>query len=666
MPFNGIGTALLAQRGALLPWGPVCLGIGIGIYFQLPTEPTSTVQILLLATAICATFAAMRTSPAISPLFWAMALIAFGSLWAGVRSHWVAAPVLQYRYYGPVEGRVTAIDRSSSDALRLTLDRVVLSRHSPGKTPARIRVALHGEQNGYRPAPGDTVILTAHLLPPSGPAEPGGFDFQRHAWFQRIGAVGYTRTAVLLLQPRRAGLPIVAARIAFSVRVQAVLPDESGAFAAAVMTGDRSAMGQSTLQALRRSNLAHLLAISGLHMGLVAGFVFALIRMILALIPGAGLRIAVKKIAALAALTVAAGYLILSGGNVATERAFVMVAVFLLAIVFDHRALSLRAVAVAAVVVLLLRPESLLSPGFQMSFAATTALVSVFSFLRDSGWLAGRTLFQRVFAMFLSSAVAGAATAPFAAAHFNQIAVLGLPANLLSVPLMGILVIPAAVLATLLMPFGAEVPVMWLMGLGLRWILTVARFVSEQDGAVRMVQSPDWRVLPVFALAALVVMLWRGRGRWVGTMTMIIALILWRQSERPDLLIAEDGALVGMMTTKGRAMSKENGSGFVAAIWLENDGDPAPQIKAAHRWPEQKSVVQVVSGKKAAAGATCNKGEWLIGNNDIAQNLPCRVFDPTRLRATGSVAVYFSDTGPRIVTARQLAGDRPWTSFQSQ
>ena len=665
-PFNRIGTALLAQRGALFPWAPVFFGIGIGIYFYLPAEPSWTARCLLLGGAICTAIVAMRTGPAVSPLIWAVSLIVCGVVWAGARSNWVAAPVLQYRYYGPVEGTVITIDRSSSDAVRLTLDQVVLSGFDPGKTPARIRVALHGDQDGYQPAPGEIVILTAHLLPPSGPAEPGGFDFQRHAWFQRIGGVGYTRTPVLLLQPRRAGLNIVAARMVLSARVQKALPGEAGAFAAAVMTGDRSAMGQTTLDALRRSNLAHLLAISGLHMGLVVGFVFALIRVFLLLVPGIGLRIVVKKIAAVGALIVSAGYLILSGGNVATERAFVMVGVFLLAIVFDHRALSLRAVAVAAGIVLLLRPESLLSPGFQMSFAATTALVFVFSLLRDTGSLGGRRLLKPVFAIVLSSAVAGAATAPFAAAHFNQIAVLGLPANLLSVPLMGILVIPAAVLAALIMPFGAEGPVLWLMGLGLRWILAVARFVAAQDGAVRMVPSPDWRILPVFSLAALFVVLWRGRARWGGAVPTLLALMLWGQHDRPDLLIAEDGALVGLMTAKGRAMSKENGSAFVAAIWLENDGDPAAQFETVNRWPDDHNMVQVVSGKRAAESATCDKDEWLIANKTIAQDLPCRVFDPDTLRKTGAVAVYFDDAGPRIVTARQLAGDRPWTSSQSQ
>lgn len=184
----------------------------------------------------------------------------------------------------------------------------------------------------------------------------------------------------------------------------------------------------------------------------------------------AGLRLPTKKIAAVGALVAAAGYLALSGGNVATERAFVMVAVMLLAVLADRRALSLRAVALAACIILVLRPEALMGPGFQMSFAATTALVAVFGALRDLDWRVGPKWMRPVWAVVMSSFVAGLATAPIAAAHFNQIAHYGLVANLLSVPLMGALVMPMAVLAGLLMPLGLEGLALAVMQPALEWI----------------------------------------------------------------------------------------------------------------------------------------------------------------------------------------------------
>lgn len=657
-------AALAAQRGALFPWVPVCLAVGIGGYFMAGSEPEWPVFMGLAIVVLVAAGAAWQfAQPA--PLFWAMSLIAAGFCLAGWRAHDIAAPVMGWRYYGAIEGRVVGIDRSASDALRLTLDQVVLDNVAPHRTPARLRLSLHGDQH-LTPAPGDVIMATGHLSPPGGPVEPGGFDFQRHAWFQGLGAVGYTRTPAMLLEPNQGGQWLFRARMALSARVQAALSGETGGFAAAVMTGDRSGIGQGTMQALRVSNLAHLLAISGLHMGLLAGFVFAAFRIALALVPAVSMRIPAKKIAAAAALAVAAGYLGLSGGNVATQRAFVMVAVVLLAVMLDRRALSLRAVAVAAMIVLVLRPEALMGPGFQMSFAATTALVAVFGLIRDREWRLGPKWLAPFVTVVISSAVAGLATGPIGAAHFNQMAHYGLPANLLSVPLMGLLVVPAAVIAVLLLPLGSEGLALKVMGLGLDWILGVAHHVAAMEGARGAVVSPPAIVLPLMALGFLFMVLWQGRVRMAGILPVCAAFWLWSAAERPMALIAEDGGLVGVMTGQGRALSKPKGAGFVASIWLENDGDMAEQKIAASRWPRQVQLaglnISHVRGKRAAAGLMCGKGDLVVLNVPAPKGLTCVTYDPQTLRRTGSIALYDRGKGLEVVAARDLAGERLWNS----
>lgn len=655
----------LSQRGYLFPWVPVCLAVGIGGYFLLKSEPDAMHYVGLGLAILCALTAARWLAPELRPALWALVLVAFGGALAGARAQMVAEPVLGWRYYGPVQGRLMALDRSASDALRLTLDRVVLTGISPERIPARVRVALHGEAPVVPLIPGTTLILTAHLSPPGGPVEPGGFDFQRHAWFQRLGAVGYTRTPVLRLRPPEAGQWITRARMALSAHVQAKLPGESGAFAAAIMTGDRSAMGQETLTALRVSNLAHLLAISGLHMGLLTGFVFAALRLSLAAVPVLTLRLPTRKLAAIGAFLAAAGYFALSGGNVSTERAFVMVTVMLVAVLADRRVLSLRAVAVAAIIVLVLRPEALLGPGFQMSFAATAALIAVFNGLRDRGISLGPKWLNPIVAVVISSAVAGLATAPIAAAHFNQIAHFGLIANLLSVPLMGVVVIPMAVLAAMLMPFGLEGVALGVMGLALDWILGVAHTVSAWDGARGMVPSPGKTVLPLIALGALFALLWRGSWRIAGAVPMILGFVFWATTSRPDVLISETGGLVGVMTQAGRALSVGKGSGFVAVNWLENDGDPAEQAAAHARWSEVGLAdwnITHLRGKKAAANFdACNREEWVILSavpRDL--DLPCHVIHPETLRASGALALYRTPDGIKTLSARDVTGTRLW------
>ncbi|MDU8929742.1 ComEC/Rec2 family competence protein [Alisedimentitalea sp. MJ-SS2] len=662
----GLEMVLLRQRGHLFAWVPVFLAFGIGLYFGLGFEPGLGWLPWLTIAILLQVVATLRWRSGWVPLVWAICIGAVGFGLAMTRAHVVQHPVLGWRYYGPVEGRVIGIDRSGSGAMRVLLDQVILSKVAPDRTPERVRVSLHGE-GGVALEPGARVIVTANLSPPSGPVEPSGFDFQRHAWFQKLGAVGYSRTPLLILvAPETSGgwaQWLLRARLGLSARVQAVLPGDTGAFAAAIMSGDRTGIGQETLQNLRTTNLAHLLAISGLHMGLLTGFVFAVFRLGLNLWPGLGLRVPVKKLAALMALVVAAGYLALSGGNIATERAFVMVGVALLAVVADRRVISLWAVALAAVIVLVLWPEALLGPGFQMSFAATTALVAVFRYLREAEIGLGPGWMRPIAATAISSAVAGLATAPIAAAHFNQISHFGLIANLLSVPFMGVLVIPAALLAAILLPFGLEAPALKCVGLGVDWILGVAAFVAELEGTRGAVPSPSWTVLPLFAIGALIVVIWHGRLRFVGCAPIILAMALWVLTPRPAVLVAGSGGLVGILTEKGRALSKPRGAGFVARNWLENDGDPVDQELAAARWSMvgDSWKIRHVTENSALQGLVCTAGEVVVSNKRIDGPLPCEVYDARRLRRSGALAIY-PDTGkgPRIVTAREVSGERLW------
>ncbi len=670
---QGLAQMMQRQRGHLLGWVPICLACGIGTYFSLRFEPSVLTLCALGAAAGLLCVLAGRLPEPVAPLVLVLAFGLIGFDLAALRAHYVGAPVLGWRYYGPVEGRIVAIDRSQSDALRLTLDRVVLARVPPARTPNRVRISLHGDQaHSIAAAPGLQVMTTGHLSPPSGPVEPGGFDFQRHAWFAGLGAVGYSRVPLLGAAPAQdghAGLVVLRVRMAASARIQATLGGDIGGFATAITTGDRSAISQSALIDLRASNLAHLLAISGLHMGLLSAVVFGALRLILSVIPWIALRWPTRSLAAAGALVAATGYLALSGGNVATERAFVMVAVALGALILGRRALTLRAVAIAATVVLVLRPEALMGPGFQMSFAATTALVAVFGWLRDAAVPLGPKWLAPVVATFISSAVAGAFTAPVGAAHFNTLSHFGLIANLLSVPLMGLLVMPAAVASLVLAPLGMDPMALWVMGLGLRWILGVAGFFAGLEGAQGHVVTPGPWVLPLLALGFLGLLLWQGRLRYAGLLAVLAGFWLWTVADRPAVLIADQGTLVGVMTPEGRALSKPKGAGFVGLNWLENDGDGAEQPDAAARWGDAQRVagreIIHLSGKRAlAAFGRCSAGQIVVSSTPVPDTLgPCDVFDPLRLRQTGAVAMWITGTGLVPHTARQAAGTRLWTRW---
>ncbi|WP_294982998.1 ComEC/Rec2 family competence protein [Tabrizicola sp.] len=665
---------LQSARGMLFPWIAVLVGCGIGAWFSVRIEPGAG-SYSLAALVLAGGLALAARLELARPLGLAVVALAAGWIAAGIRAHSLDAPMLNFRYYGPVEGRIVEIDRSQSDALRLTLDQVVLQEVAPAKTPLRVRVSLQEAQDWLQPTPGQVVILTANLAAPEGPVEPGAFDFRRMAFFDQLGAVGYTRTSVLLLEePAEGALPIDRLRSWLTQGMLAHMDGQAGAFAAGAMTGDRSAITEETVQALRDSSLAHLLAISGMNMAFLTGFVFALLRYGLALVPYVALRLNSKKVAAVISLGVALFYLLLSGANVATERAFIMIAVFLGAVLLDRRSLTLRSVAVAGTLLLLAKPESLLEPGFQMSFAATIALITGFAALDGSiyrervpRWL------MPVFTLVLSSLIGGLSTAPYAAAHFNRFTDYGLLANLLTVPVMGAVIMPAGAVAALLAPFGLAGLPLWVMEQGARWILFVAHWTAGLDGSVTAIPAPGPWVLPMFTLGALWLILWRGRMQLAGALPVLAALGLWLAADRPLLLVSGDGRLLGLEGPEGRALSAAKGGGFAAENWLQNDGDLTEQALAAERpgfdgpkgerWFDLAGLRAVtLSGKGAEtklAEVCRSAGLVVLAAEAGAAPENCPLIDAKTLSATGALALWQEGDSLRIEATK--GAQRLWS-----
>ncbi|PTX55917.1 competence protein ComEC [Litoreibacter ponti] len=677
-----VSGALGRQQGHLFAWTPVCLGTGVGLYFALPVEPPLA-ALIAMALGLGITWTILRVLGVhrgtwASIVLWALTLIALGTSLASLRTSHVAAPVLSYRYYGPIEGRVVAIDRSASEKMRLTLDQVRLDRVPLERRPLRVRVSLHGPEVISDIRPGDTVMTTGHLGPPSGPVEPGGFDFQRHLWFKQLGALGYTRNPVLrsgswVDAPWSFPIWLYAKRLDIADAIKSRMGGTEGPFAAAILTGHRADLDAEAVEVLRASNLAHLLAISGLHMGLITGAVFALVRLCLSLIPPVALRVEARKLAAVAAFAAAFVYLGVSGASIATQRAFIMVSVMLLALCLDRPALSLRAVAIAALIVLVFTPEALIGPGFQMSFAATVALVAVFAAVRDFGLFSGLPRWARGTAsLVLSSFIAGLATAPIAAAHFNQIAQYGLLANVLSVPVMGLVVMPGALVAGLLSAVGLEWIGLEVMRLGLAWILGVAHFVAGLGGSTSAVVAPGPMVLPLVTLGGLMLCLWQGAGRVAGVVPVLLSFALWAQTERPAVLISETGRLLGVMQDGVRVLNKPKGDGFAARVWLENDGDPVDQVQAAARADLSPNQVDLEVGplrlimdarnpEKIDVSRLCRADAYLLLPR-VETPLPdgCLGWTAGDLIKDGAIALHIEDRGVRVVTSRALQGQRMW------
>ena len=646
---SALEREILNQRAHWFNWSLVILAFGIGAYFELPNEPNFSPYIWISIIAVCGFGFIVFPSIATRVLFGATLIFCLGFCAAAFRANHVSAPVLKYRYYGPIEGRVIAIDKSNSDALRITLDGVKMGKISAKRTPDRIRLSLLSKAKNTHLYPGSIIETIGFMMPPQSPVEPSGFDFRRYAWFLKLGAVGYTRKPVgVLASPRQSlDLALFKYRMKFSRQLQKNMPDRTAGFTAAIMTGDRSAIERNHVIALRQSNLAHLLAISGLHMGLLVGVIFGALRWILMSAPLFLLQSNAKKIAAIGALIFAFIYLGLSGFNIATQRAFLMVSLMLCAILFDRRALSLRAVALAAWLILIYRPEPLLSAGFQMSFAATFALVISFRWINNHRQGRQKRWFSPILIVVLTSLIADLATAPIAAAHFNQIVHFGLLANILSVPVMGTLVAPGAILAVSLMPFGAEAIGLWVVDFCLDWILSVASFFSGQQNAISgVVMSKTW-VLSLAMVAVLQFSLWQGQLRILGLLGICAAGIGWYQTQRPDILIADRGSLVGVITPEGRALSKPKGAGFVARIWLENDGEKTSQSSAHSHWAIQKPPLVFHHWSKCNSPRKIHCKSNEIHVSIVPQEIigDCVIYREKDLDRTGAIAIWRGQNG---------------------
>ena len=674
-------------------WLPVALGVGVWAYFHPVEEPDWRWAFAGLAPlGLVVTGLARRAGWGALALCWlaATGFLGFGA--AAGSAHRANAPAIAWPMGETVEGRIIGLSRSASGAPRILLDRVMIYGVEPEATPARIRLTLLDTDLETLPIPGTRVRVYATLMPAVEPVEPGAFDFRRRAFFQRLGGVGLTRGHLLVVPSTRESslfdrlsVGLANLRDSISRHLRTVLPGRQGAFAAAIIVGDRADIAEPDAEALRASNLAHLLAISGLHMGMLTGLVYGLARLLFALVPFTSYRISTKKAAALVALTAGAGYLALSGATVATQRAYIMVAFALLAVLVDRPAITLRALALAAAVILLIRPISLLDAGFQMSFAATIALVAGYEAMRARGpnradrpiWqVIPRLLALYVIGILISSLLAGGATAPFAAFHFNRTAPYGLVSNLLALPVMGVWIAPWACLAGVLAPFGLADPALRAMGAGIEVVLMTAHWVASLPGAVQPVRAAPPIVLGLIAMGGLWLALWRGPWRFGGIVAIAMGLFVWSNAPpRPDVLIAPGGRLVGVLGPDGRTLDHARAQSFAAKTWLRRDGDGADQAEAArrpgltrgrgrlsadlaHDW--RLEVLWKKRRRPGLAASLCTKRTILIDRHGQGQSGPCLYYGLRELKRSGAIAITLGQSGPQITTSRRPGRGRLW------
>jgi competence protein ComEC len=694
---------LAAQRPNWPAWAAIMLGMGIALYFALPVEPPLWWGIAAASLSLILALA-LRRRTLVLLVFAALTVAATGFTAATWRTSAVEAPQL-YRslYRAEVTGRVLEIELLPRSQ-RVVFDRLAIRSEKsgllpPAETPERVRIRLARVSEPLRI--GDWVRLTADLQPPSPPAIPGGFDFRRQAYFEQLGGVGFSLQPPVKIPPPETGFSPVAAglgwfdalRLAIGERLQARLPGPTAGMAMALMVGNQRALSAADIAAMRDSGLAHLTSISGLHIGLAAGIFFFGLRAALALVPPLALRFDIKKWAAVFALAGAAFYAGLAGLPVPTQRALLMSAVFFLAILVDRSPISLRAIAVAAIIVLLWAPEVLVGASFQMSFAAVLGLICAFDATRGffTRWrqagqeapdLLGRVirLTRRggigLAALVLSSLVATVMTAPYAAYHFDRLAVYVIAANMLAVPLTGFWVMPWAVIVLVAMPFGLEAWPLVALGWGCEGIIRVAHFFAGLPGSALLVPAmPVWGLLAMSA-GLIWLCLVIGRGRWLGAALLPIGLLSPVTHPAPDILASGNGRLVAVLDVDGNYRFNSSRAARIAGeTWLRRnaqdrrlpfpaagsvDGDSCSRDMC--RFGTAMGFVTVALNDAGIAPA-CWSGRLVIALEPVEGRCPSaeRVIDIFDLWRHGTHAIWVEADGSYRIERAFDTGERPWT-----
>jgi competence protein ComEC len=689
---RAVPANLSAEQDRWFAWGVAAFVAGAVLYFELLTEVEFWVAIAVAVAGLGIAVVGMsRTNTVLRFACAMLAAAPLGFFAAKVRTENVAAPIIR-RDMGPlwVDARVESVAEQGNGRSRLVIMPARMGRQTDN-LPRRLRVTMPANKVPAAMTPGSWYSMLAMVKPPPEPALPHGYDFARWAYFSGIGGVGFvlgTPKPIAPVADETAWQGFTASiqrlRVSMTARIRAALPGPEGSIAAALITGERGPISDADNAAYRDSGLQHVLSISGLHMALAGLGIFWALRALLALWPRIALNYPIKKWAAIAALLSSTFYLLLSGASAPPVRAYIMLACMLIAVLADRPALSMRAVAMAALLIVAVEPESVVEPGFQMSFAAIIGLIALaeWNAARPQDhdqvhgvWRIVRAVRKYIVGVIAASVIAGLATTAFAIFHFNRAVGYSLLSNLLALPIVGAIIMPAAAVAVVLMPFGLEYWPLQAMGWGIRLMTDIAYWVAGLPGAVNLVAAWPGVAIGLIALGVLWIGLWQRHWRWAGAAPIAAGLLVAFNAVAPDLIVARDAHAAAIRGPDGALRIVGKIDDYSAEQWLRRDGDIRPPADAqkGSRCDEWGCIVHggqghvaALSLRPASLADDCGRADIVISTIPIRQDCPRARTKVDRLDVArgGAIAVWLADGQTRRETVAEVRGKRPWSGGQ--
>lgn len=661
-------------------WIPVMLGAGIVAWFVLP-DASRWGAVMLGGLAVAAAGLALggggRGARCVAV---AGLLVALGCALVWWRAERVAAPVLARPAIVAFQGKVQRVERlPARDMVRLRI-----APDAGAGLPPMVRVNLESKDVPAGLTRGAVVKLRARLMPPAPPAVPGAYDFERVAWFDGLGASGRGFAPVEIVTPGEAKSGL---RERLTAHVQSQIDGSAGGIAAALVTGDRGAISEEDGEALRRSGLAHLLSVSGLHVTAVVGATMLLVLRLLALSPALALRWPLPVVAAGAAGVVAVGYTLLTGAEVPTVRSCIAALMVLAAMMLGREAITLRLVAFGALVVLLLWPEALIGPSFQMSFAAVTAIVALHESRRVRGWFERREegwgwrLARGVGSLLLTGLVVEVALTPIALFHFHKSGVYGALANIVAIPLTTFVIMPLEAAALFFDLAGLGAPFWWLAGKALGLLLWIAHAAAGAPGALAMLPGMPGGAYALMVTGGLWFALWKTRVRLAGVVPVVAGAVWALATPMPDLLVTGDGRHLALRMPGGEiAILRDRAGDYVRDMMAENGGVDAElpalaEQRDARCSPDLCLIDVQRDGRRWRIAATrsgylvpwremiavCRSVDIVVSDRRLPPGCAPKwlKLDRAMLAKTGGVAITLGVT-PDVRTVRRAGARHPW------
>ncbi len=682
------------------------MGIGIAVYFALPFEPSSYALAATPALILATWFARHWLGTFIPAVVLLTFALGFNVSQLDTRLSYT--PMLDYETsVAPVEGRLIYTE-VMPEGVRLTLKDLSIGHIPPERTPVKLRVKCDNKDLSDVPPTGTRIKLWAQVGPFSDPVMPGANDFRWQSYFKQLGGLGWSYSHIEITDPHPPTswrddmmLMFERARLTLAAHVYAQLSGDVGAMTAARLNGEQTAISKPVIEAMRIAGLAHLLSTSGFHVTIMGILIYFPLRAALALIPWVALRFPIKKWAATGAILSTLFYTLLVGSQAATLRSMLMTGIAMLAIVADRRANAMRLVMLSAALAMLLAPDAMLGPSFQMSFAAVFCLIAThektFAWAISPGdtfvmpgWLNNFT--HHMGAIVMTSLIATAATTPFAIYHFQTFSFYGFIANMLAIPLTSFWVMPNILLAYVTAPFNADGWFIDGAGAGIWLTIKIAETVASWPYSIFYLPAMPWAALVMIVGGALWLCLWRLRWRYLGLLPILLGALYPLYTPLPDIMIAPDGKEWAVRLEDGRlAVSNLDHDSFITGQWQQRLGN-VPLVDVTELPPDYNPLRCDEAGcvyrrgnhiiafpeLETAALEDCEQADTVIApflircdarlscaaeESPPARNRDCAptIIDEPTFWHRGAKAVFFEGDAMRIADARPRRAMRPWS-----